>query len=260
MSTAIAAKGRFVWFDLMTTDQKKAVEFYKKVVGWTTQDFEGAPQWYPMWMTPDNDMLGGSVALEPEQTKAGIPPHWLGYILTPNVDETIAAATKIGANVVMQPIDIPTVGRSAILADPQGAVFGIFSPSGDPPGHEGPAKLGEVSWLELYTTDYAAALDFYSQLFGWEKSTDFDMGDMGTYQLFKRNGMDIGGMMKKPDPNTPSAWAFYFHVTDINEGAERITKNGGTIINGPMEVPGGDWIVFASDPQGAVFALHAKKK
>jgi uncharacterized protein len=257
MSTT--SQGRFCWFDLMTTDQKQAVEFYKKVVGWTTQDFEGAPTWYPMWVTSDNEMVGGSMPLEDAQRKAGVPPHWLGYILTPNVDDTIAAAAKIGAKTIVPPIDIPTVGRSALLADPQGAAFGIYSPAGDPPGHEGAAHVGEVSWHELYTTDYKGALEFYSQLFGWQKGNEYDMGPMGMYQVFQRNGQDIGGMMNKPEPNMPSAWTYYFRVANINEGAERITKHGGQIMTGPMEVPGGDMIVMGTDPQGGMFALHQKK-
>ncbi|MGQ0642782.1 MAG: VOC family protein [Gemmatimonadaceae bacterium] len=257
MSTS--ARGRFVWYDLMTTDQPKAIDFYTKVVGWTTQDFEGAPVRYPMWVTRGNEMIGGSMVLEEEQRKAGVPPHWLGYIMTPNVDDTIQQAKGLGGSVIVPPIEIPTVGRSAILADPQGATFGAFSPEADPPGHEGPANIGEGSWHELYTTDYEAALDFYSKLFGWQKGAAFDMGDIGMYQLFQRNGRDLGGLMNKPDPNMPSAWTYYFRVPNVNEGAARITANGGSIMMGPMEVPGGDMIVMTTDPQGAAFALHEMK-
>jgi predicted enzyme related to lactoylglutathione lyase len=253
------ARGRFVWHDLMTTDQEKAIDFYTKVVGWTTQDWEGSPTRYPMWLTPDGAMIGGSVALQAEQVKSGVPQHWLGYIATPNVDETIAAATKLGGNALVPPLDIPTVGRSAVLADPQGAVFGIFTPEGKAPGHEGAANVGECSWHELYSSDYEAGLSFYTQLFGWEKTNAYDMGPMGTYQIFARNGQDLGGMMNKPDASMPSAWTYYFRVPDINEGAQRVTANGGKILNGPMEVPGGDMIVLASDPQGGMFALHQVK-
>lgn len=254
MSTS--ARGRFVWYDLMTTDQEKAIDFYSEVVGWTTEDWPNAPQRYAMWKPAKGGMIGGSVQIPRE---GGPPPHWMGYIATPNVDDTIAAATKLGGKVVSPPMDIPTVGRSAALADPQGAIFGIFTAEGNPPGHEGAPEEGEVSWHELYTTDLEGAFSFYSQLFGWEKGQAMDMGPMGIYQLFSRNGRDVGGMMKKPDPNMPSAWTYYFRVPDINDVANRITARGGTVMTGPMEVPGGDMIVMGSDPQGAMFAVHQVK-
>jgi predicted enzyme related to lactoylglutathione lyase len=81
--------------------------------------------------------------------------------------------------------------------------------------------------------------------------------------MFNRPHGMIGGMMnmiKSPEmANVPPNWQIYFRVPDINAATERIKANGGKIINGPMEVPGGDWIVNAMDPQGAVFALHARK-
>ncbi|MGH7714025.1 MAG: VOC family protein, partial [Gemmatimonadaceae bacterium] len=166
-------RGRFVWYDLMTKDQEKAIDFYSEVVGWKTEDWPNAPTRYAMWKPATGKTIGGSVQLPADQQ---VPQHWIGYIAMPNVDDSIAAATKLGATVVSPPQDIPTVGRSAVLADPQGAVFAIFTPEGDAPGHEGEPEVGEVSWHELYTTDYKAAFDFYSQLFGWEKSREMDMG------------------------------------------------------------------------------------
>ena len=252
-------RGRFVWYDLMTTDQEKAIDFYSEVVGWTTEDWPQAPTRYPMWKPAAGGMIGGSVPLPADQAKGGVPQHWIGYIATPNVDETIEAAKQLGANVLSPPIDIPTVGRSAVLTDPQGAVFAIFTPEGDAPGHEGAPAEGEVSWHELYTTDWEAAFDFYSKLFGWQKGQAMDMGPMGTYQIITRNGRDIGGLMNKPDASMPSAWSYYFRVPDINDVVNRIKARGGQVLNGPMEVPGGDIIVNASDPQGGMFSVHQVK-
>ncbi len=252
-------RGRFVWYDLMTTDQEKAIDFYSEVVGWTTEDWPNAPTRYAMWKPAAGGMIGGSVQLPADETQSGTPPHWIGYIATPNVDETVTTATKLGATVLKPASDIPTVGRSAALTDPQGAVFAIFTPESDAPGHEGAAEIGEVSWHELYTTDYEAAFQFYSQLFGWERGQAMDMGPMGIYQIFSRNGRDIGGMMNKPDASMPSGWTYYFRVPDINDVVNRIKARGGQVLNGPMEVPGGDTIVQASDPQGGMFAVHQVK-
>jgi uncharacterized protein len=111
------------------------------------------------------------------------------------------------------------------------------------------------------TTDAQAAMKFYEQVFGWQRSQAMDMGPMGTYQIFKRPHGDIGGMMNKPPEmaNVPPNWQIYFRVPDVHAAAERIKANGGQILNGPMEVPDGDWIVNATDPQGAAFGLHSKK-
>jgi predicted enzyme related to lactoylglutathione lyase len=86
------------------------------------------------------------------------------------------------------------------------------------------------------------------------------LGDR-TEQMFNRPHGMIGGMMNKPPQlaNVPPHWQLYFRAPDVHAAAERITANGGTILNGPMEVPGGDWVVNAMDPQGAAFGLHTKK-
>ena len=148
-----------------------------------------------------------------------------------------------------------------MLKDPQGAAFYIIQPEprDNPPDRD--PEPGEASWLELMTTDAPAAMKFYQELFGWQPTEAMDMGPMGTYQMFNRGARMIGGMMNKPKElaEVPPFWAIYFRVTDIDAAVARITAAGGKILNGPMEVPGGDRIVNAMDPQGASFSLHAKK-
>ena len=140
--------------------------------------------------------------------------------------------------------------------------LGVFiEPAVEERRPEGPAQPGEASWHELMTTDMPAAMKFYQEVFGWQPSDSMDMGEMGTYQMFNRPHGMIGGMMTKPPQmaNVPPNWQIYFRVPDIKSAVERIKANGGQILNGPMEVPGGDWVVNAADAQGAAFGLHAKK-
>jgi predicted enzyme related to lactoylglutathione lyase len=249
--------GRFVWYDLMTTDPASAESFYKKVVGWGTAPWEGGETPYTMWMNGET-AVGGIMQL-PEEA-AGAPPHWLAYIATPDVDATCAQATELGGTLIKEPMDIPEVGRFAVLADPQGAVFAAYSPASAPPGNEGPAQVGEFSWHELATTDHEAAFEFYHALFGWDKTDSMDMGDMGTYQMYGREGMTLGGMFNKPaEMSGPPAWLYYARVDDVHSAAEEVQQHGGTVLNGPMEVPGGDHIVQCLDPQGTAFALHSGK-
>jgi predicted enzyme related to lactoylglutathione lyase len=212
-----------------------------------------------MWTRGDTP-VGGLMSLPDEAKKAGAPPHWLAYIGTSNVDGSVAKATSLGAQVLVPPNDIPTVGRFAVLTDPQGAVFAMYSPS-NAPAPEGPPALGDMSWHELTTTDYAAAFDFYSALFGWEKKGAMDMGPMGTYQMFGTRGRMLGGMMNKTaDMPMPPNWLVYARVDDVTGVVQRVKDHGGKLLHGPVEVPGGDLIAVCMDPQGAAFAVHHVKK
>jgi uncharacterized protein len=250
----VKSRGRFVWYDLMTSDLEMAQAFYTKVVGWGTQVWPGE-QPYTMW-TAGGAPIGGLMKL-PQQEKA--PPHWLAYVSTPDVDATAKQAQELGATVLVKPTAIPTVGSFSVLADPQGAVFAAFTPDGEAPEQDGPPPAGQFSWHELMTADYKAAFAFYQALFGWEKEAEHDMGEIGVYLLFGRNGHQLGGMFNKP-PGMPAPpnWLQYVAVDSADRAAERVTANGGTIMNGPMDVPGGDRIAQCMDPQGAAFAVHSR--
>jgi hypothetical protein len=250
--------GRPLWYELMTTDMKAAEAFYRNVVGWTTAPFEGAGQPYTMFNRSADAPVGG-VMTRPDEVKA--PPFWAMYIGVPKLEETAEQIKRLGGQTHTEVITVPDVGRMQLMADPQGAVFYIYEPSDTNQPAEAAAEIGQASWHELMTTDWRAAMKFYEEVFGWQPSEAMDMGPMGTYQMFNRPHGMIGGMMNKPPEmaNVPPNWQIYFRVPDVHAAAERIKANGGQILNGPMEVPGGDWIVNAMDPQGAAFGLHAKK-
>jgi predicted enzyme related to lactoylglutathione lyase len=249
------SRGAFVWFDLMTSDPTRAIAFYPRITGWGTAAWQG-PAPYTMW-TNKNVPIGGVMHVP----AGGQPPHWIGYISTPDVDATIAQANALGATVVAPAADIPSVGRYAVLVDPQGAVFALFTSATDAPDREGPANRGEFSWHELATHDVPAALRFYEALFGWEAGEANDMGPIGVYQIYRRKGHDLGGIYKKPaDMPGPPAWLHYILVDDVQRAAETTKDRGGRVVTEPMEVPGGDRIAIALDPLGAAFALHAKRR
>ena len=114
-----------------------------------------------------------------------------------------------------------------------------------------------MCWRELMAGDMPAAFDFYAAQFGWTKTVGHDMGPMGVYQLFNdgSGAGDTGGMMTKPAQMPAPGWNYYFTVDSVSAAVERLKAGGGTVINGPMQVPGDAWIVQAIDPQGAMFAL-----
>ncbi|HLJ38985.1 MAG TPA: VOC family protein, partial [Steroidobacteraceae bacterium] len=249
MSTA-DIRGRFVWHELLTTDTAGAAAFYPKVVPWRTQP--SSMPGYTLWLAGDAQ-VGGLMALPSDA--AGTPPHWLVYIGTPNVDATAEHAQRLGARVVKAASDIPNVGRYAVLADPQGATFALFTPGPGGGGIAGPGA-GVFSWHELATTDVPSALRFYGELFGWSKGPGHDMGAMGIYQIFERFGAQAGGMCNVQGPATPPSWLSYVQVADSSRAVAAAKSAGGRLLHGPMEVPGGSWIALFMDPQGGAFAVH----
>jgi predicted enzyme related to lactoylglutathione lyase len=251
--------GRPLWYELMTTDMKAAESFYRDVVGWKTKPFEGAGQPYTIFDRGGDQTVGG-VMTRPDEVKA--PPFWAMYIGVPQLEETADKIKKLGGRAHTEVISVPNVGRMQMMMDPQGAAFYIFEPDSTEQRPEAAAEIGEASWRELMTTDWQAAMKFYEQVFGWQRGQAMEMGPMGTYQIFNRPHGQIGGMMNKPPEmaNLPSNWQIYFRVPDVDAAAERIKAKGGRILNGPMDVPDGDRIVNAADPQGAAFGLHSKKK
>ncbi len=247
-------RGRFVWYDLMTPDPKAAVAFYTQALGWTTETWDTSGSPYTMWHTSQGNM-GGVMELPEPARKMGAPPHWMGYVAVPSVDATVAVARSLGGNVYVQPMDIPNVGRFAVIADPQGASIAVFQ-SSDPMRAHDRSKSGEFNWHELIADDAAVALAFYRELFGWEPLGDFDMGPMGTYRLFGRNGVQMGGMFSKTaDMPMPACWLYYVFVTDLDGTIARCKAAGGRLLMGPQDIPGGGRIAQLADPQGATFAL-----
>jgi hypothetical protein len=252
--------GRPVWYELMTTDTGAAETFYRNVIGWSAAPFEGAPNPYTIFKRSNNEDMGvAGLMKRPEGMN--MPPFWSMYVAVPKLEDAVAQIKRLGGSELSPVIDVPTVGRMQMLKDPQGAAFYIIQPA---PREERPEKepeVGEASWHELMTTDAPAAMKFYSEVFGWQPSETMDMGAMGKYHMFNRPHGMIGGMMNKPPDmaQVPPHWMIYFRVPDINAAVERVKSNGGKILNGPMEVPGGDWVVNAMDPQGAAFSMHAKK-
>ncbi|WP_373046929.1 VOC family protein [Vulgatibacter sp.] len=245
-----AAEGRFVWFDLVTTDAAAAKRFYGEIAGWGTTPFTGAD--YEMW-------TAGGVPLGGVSVQAGTGPRWIGFVAHRDVDAAIGRAEKMGGKVIEPPMQIPGGGRFAILADPQGARFGIYTPAAaEEVVVPDRTKAGQFSWAELQTTDWKAARGFYGELFGWQESSCFDMGPaMGSYFVFGTDPKDgLGGMFDAARVSQlPPFWLHYVQVKSADASAKRIAELGGTILHGPADIPGGGRIAQCLDPQGAAFAV-----
>lgn len=253
-------QGDFIWYELMTPDPEGAKAFYDAVVGWRIGPGVEEYQGYRMIGRSDGGNAGGVLPITDEMRERGARPTWLGYLSVDDVDRTVKAAEAQGGKVLMPPMGIPNVGRTALITDPQGAPFYVMKPT--PPADKpdaksdvfSPTEQQRVSWNELSTSDPAAARSFYGEQFGWTSDDFMPMGEMGEYRFWKQNGVQIGAVCGLMGESRPK-WRYYFRVPSIAKAKEAVEHGGGTVTHGPHEVPGGDHIVIGIDPQGAEFSL-----
>lgn len=254
---AKAKRGTPCWYELSTGDPAGAAAFYGAVLGWAVEDAGMAGFQYRIARAGE-EVVAGIMAAEP-----GGGPGWTFYATVSDCDKAAKAIAKAGGAILHPPTDIPGAARFAVAADPQGARFGILAPeSGEASGAFDQKKPGHGCWHELMTSDPAAAMAFYGKQFGWKPGQSMDMGEMGSYDIFRNGKADIGGMMRQapgmPGPDHPF-WMPYFGTDGIEAAMARTAEAGGRVLFGPKEVPGGAFIMVGLDPQGALFALVGPK-
>jgi predicted enzyme related to lactoylglutathione lyase len=244
--------GRFVWHDLMTTDPEKAQQYYADLLGWTYKDFDMGPGGVYRMIHAGGTEWGGFMSLD---SGSGIPSHWISYVTVPDVDAATAKAQELGGQAPVPGTDIPSVGRFAVIASPQGAYVSPYKSESSQEMPDPTPAPGIFVWHELLSQDPQEEGKFFSEIFGW-RIEDMPMGEMGTYYLFKRldNGKDAGGMLKKPSEG-PSAWLPYIMVEDADATAARTQELGGTVHVPPTDIPNVGRFTVTSDPTGAYIAF-----
>ncbi len=243
MSTQAASRvGTFVWHENVSTDPKRAQDFYTRLFGWEIELFKAGDVEYPM-ISANGRVHGGFPTAQ-----EGTPPHWVGNVAVESLDETVEKAKAAGARLLHGPQGIPEVGRFAVFADPEAAVFVAFQPSGQPP-----ESAGVFVWDELGTQDAAAAERFYDAVFGWKTT---DMGEeYGGYKIFGIGETRVAGLMKMPDPSIPPMWSPYVAVDDADATVAKAGELGGETLMGPVDVPNVGRIAVLRDPVGAVVGI-----
>ncbi len=252
------AHGRPCWYDLMTPDTGGSQAFYTETFNWKTMPWEGPMDYTMLLVQGMEGPFGGLMELPVEAAQMGAPPHWLCYFNVDDTDASVAKVAELGGAVYRAPMDIPEVGRFAVVADPQGAVFALFTSLHDAPEGEELCVLDNFfHWHELNTTDLEGARTFYTELLGWQETESHDMGpEFGVYSMFGLRGATYGGMSAAGKvTGVPAHWLPYLKVADIDATAERFKANGGQVLNGPMEVPGGGRVAQCMDAQGAAVGL-----
>ncbi|MBS0388040.1 MAG: VOC family protein [Proteobacteria bacterium] len=247
-------QGRFIWTELLCSDAASAAAFYARILPWQSQPFSpGSP--YLVFSGADGAPIAGNMSLPAEARAMGTVPHWRAYIGAADVDAIVAQASRLGARILEPARDLPAVGRAALLADPEGARFGVYRPLIE----SGPsATPGEAPfpWYELAARSRETALAFYQQLFGWELRAPMDMGGGFFYQTFGLGSQDFGGCYTIPaDRSMPPAWCPYARSSSADEVAGKVVAAGGQLCHGPVDVPNGGRIVQFFDPQHAMFAV-----
>jgi uncharacterized protein len=251
--------GHFAWYELITTDVAGAKAFYTNVIGWGAQDVSAPGATY-MLFTAGDTVVSGVMDLPASARNAGGKPYWVGYVEVKDVAATAGEVQRLAGTVYVPPTGIPNIGRFSVVADPQTAILGLLTPlHSNRPRPAALDAIGCVGWHELLAADWETAFTFYGSLFGWEKA-EVVTGELGTYQLFSVGGRAIGGMLTKPAMIDAPFWLYYFNVEDIDAAQRRVEAGGGQILNGPLELPDGSWIIRCVDPQGAIFALEGKRR
>ena len=249
--------GTPIWYELLTTDPDASGEFYRQAIGWTIGPKPSEGPDYRMLVTADGSNVGGMMSLDPAMVAGGARPTWLFYIGVDDVDATVARITAAGGSIHLPAFDMPGVGRLAMVADPQGNTFYVMRGAVDAPSTAWERTgMGKCNWHELVTNDQAAANAFYADIFGWTFPGKMPMPEgMGDY-VFAAVGEETFGATMQVNQHQPTpGWLFYFRAPDIEKAAAAVTAGGGTVHAGPLEVPGGDRVIVASDPHGASFGI-----
>lgn len=245
--------GRFVWHDLMTTDKDSVIPFYRELFGWTYQSVDmGSDLGSYQIIHAGDQQIGGLVDLDPG---AGLTSHWIGYVSVEDVDDAEVASIKAGGTQRVEAIDIPSVGRFAVIADPDGATISPFRRSRPVDLDLPDPNDGQFCWDELRARDRERCKNFYSRVFGWSHKEE-DMGEVGIYTLFSVGGKEVAGLLKIPDgqPQRP-VWLPYVQCSDIDDRLSEVGRLGGKTWVLPTDLQEVGRVTIARDPGGALFGL-----
>lgn len=257
MSAVPNTHGEPIWYELLTRDLGAAQGFYSGLVGWQVVDAAMPGMDYHLGMQ-GAAAIGGMMPLTADMCDQGAMPCWLPYFGVDDVDAAVVKAVAGGAEVQLAAFDVPGVGRMAMLMHPAAGAFYVMRGASDEPSTSFAARtprLGHAAWNELASSDPAAAKAFLADLFGFEAAGGMDMGDLGQYEFLHVAGGEfaIGAVMPLMPGMPMSSWTTYFRIADIDAGARFVTGNKGTLLQEPMEIPGGDYSFTAMDSDGAVF-------
>jgi predicted enzyme related to lactoylglutathione lyase len=247
----VLAVGEFSWNELLTSDEAGATKFYSKVFGWRTGDFPGGGMKYTLWKNHGQGV--GGLMKRPSED---IPPPWLGYVTVADVDATARKAAEAGGRVLMEPFDVPTVGRIAVFQDPQGAALGIFQPLEKPTA----CHANQLVWCDIPVKDLDRAIRFYSAVLGAPIRKEEREGM--TFALLPHAGEDAvsGCLSLGCEGNEPSQHGPLVYLNcegRLDQAVAAVEPNGGKILQPKHPIGPYGFRATALDSEGNRIALHS---
>jgi uncharacterized protein len=246
------AQGTPCWIDLMAKDQQAAMDFYKDLFGWSGEVGPAEFGGYSVMELRGRPVAGIGPAMAPEGTPE--PPHvWTTYLASSDADDSARRISAAGGTMMVPVMDVGSLGRMSVAADPTGAVFGFWQPE----DFIGAGRVNEADsliWNECNTRDVPAASAFYRAAFDIET---VPMENMENYNELKVAGNTVGGMQDMggmfPD-QVPPHWMVWFAVDDVDSTVDAHVRAGGTVTVPAMQIPPGRMAGLA-DPWGGVFCV-----
>lgn len=242
------------WVELSGVPDLDAAEaFYREIFGWEIPEQENSAQLrgYRRAKLNGRDVAGVSPRMEDGQ-----PTVWATYVSVEDAAATLAKVGEAGGQAIVEPLDVMGMGTMAVFSDTTGAVCGVWQP-GTFAGAELVNETGAVGWNELSTRDTEASKAFYGAVFGWEARPE-ESERAGTYTIWTVGEAMVGGMIDmnaiEMPAEIPPHWLVYFGVDDADAAVEKVKAGGGSVMNGPIDIPVGRFAVVA-DPFGATFAV-----
>ncbi len=243
------------WIDLMTTDREKAIAFYTGLFGWEIGEDSGPDAHHYTQFTLRGKSVAAVVDMMPDTAAGGMSSTWTTYLAVDDLDALAAKVVPAGGTVAMPPMDVMAAGRMAMIADPSGALVGLFQ-AGEHHGAELIYEAGTMGWNELTTRDPEKALIFWNDVLGWVDQPKA-MGPT-TYHEIQNAGRTVAGCMPMEGgrwpADTPSHWMVYFVVDDADASAAKAAELGGVVSVPPTDNSYGRFAVL-NDPTGGIFSI-----
>jgi predicted enzyme related to lactoylglutathione lyase len=245
--------GEFCWNELRTSDEAGATKFYSAVFGWQTADFPGGDVKYTLWKNQGNG-VGGLIKRPVED----MPPHWLGYVTVADVDATVKKAGQAGGKVMMPPFDVATVGRIAVIQDPQGAPLGIIQPLDKPSN----CSSNQIVWCDIPVKDLDRAIRFYSAVLGAPVKKVQHEG-MTFAMLPHADEHGVSGCLttgcegSKSEPSQHGPLLYFNCQGRIDEAVAAVEPNGGKVFQAKHPIGPYGFRAVVLDSEGNRIALHS---
>ena len=251
-ATSQHVPGKWVWAELFTEDADAAAKFYAKVFGWTFQTFPAKRGPGYRLAFSEGEPVGGVLERDHAQQKAP-GSRWLGMISVTDVKAAARYAAEHGGKVVVPPRILNGRGEVALLADPEGAPFGVINSSnGDPADYL--AQDRQWVWIELWARDAKAMAQFYGGLAGYEIA-DVERQDGKPGYLLASGGYTRCGIISSPASGVAPAWLPYLRVEDVKAMATQAEHAGAKIVMPPDSAIRGGRVALIVDPTGAAVGL-----